>query len=127
METAAFDLATQWPILAIFIVAFGAFWKIAADNRKAEHDFANEQRAWQEEMGKKRDTEQEKRDQAWRVFLADMQKRSDATTLRSAEVQGKLIERIDTLTAAINQHDVYTRAKMVRYDNLADAILQEEK
>lgn len=125
METAVIDIARDWPVLAVFLVAFVFFWKISSDNRKGEHDNTIEQRAWQKEMGEKRDAEQDRRDTAWREFLAGMQTRSDAATLRSTEVQAKLIERMDVLTATINRHDDYTRARLVKYDNLADVMLTD--
>lgn len=128
MDAATFaEIVKTWPVLAIVAAAFYAFMRISDDARKKERESLEAQRAWQDEMSKKRDAEQERRDQAWRDFLGGMQARSDAAAQRTTEVQSKLIERIDTLTAAINQHDVYTRAKMTRYDDLADAILTSQE
>lgn len=128
MDAATFaEIVKTWPVLAIVAAAFYFFMQISNSSAEKERKSLETQRAWQDDMSRKRDAEQERRDQAWRDFLGGMQARSDAAAQRTTEVQSKLIERIDTLTAAINQHDVYTRAKMIRYDSLADAILTEER
>ncbi len=109
------SLWIQYSIIGILILAAGI---IAAAFYKLWHELL----AWIEKQDVKREVEREKqrtwesqqmvvRDTQWQAFLKGMQDQWLAQDSRHTVVLTKLVEKVDDLTVAMNNHDTWARAK----------------
>ena len=109
------ELWLQYSVVGILILAAGI---IAA----AFYRLWRELLAWIEKQDVKRDQERDKqreweaqqaeeRNAEWQEFLRQMQERWLQQDYKNAQVIEHLIEKIESLTMAVNNHDAYVRGK----------------
>ena len=109
------ELWLQYSVVGILILAAGIIaasfyrlWKellawIEKQDQKREIE-RDKQREWQ--------TEQDRiRDQRWQEFLTSMQEEWLKQDGKNSEVLKQLSAKIDLLIIAVNNHDVWARAK----------------
>lgn len=108
------SLWSQYSVVGILILAAGI---IAAAFYRLWHELLS----WIEKQDLKRDAERDKQrawesqqkeesDRRWQIFLDHQQEQWLKQDLNHSGVIGKLIEKIDQLTIAINNHDTWARA-----------------
>lgn len=109
------SLWVQYSLIAILVlatgviaVAFHRLWKellqwIDVQDQKRESE-RERQRSWQAEQDKIRD-------QRWQDFLRIMQEEINAQDGRQTEALKHLSAKIDVLILAVNNHDVWARAR----------------
>jgi uncharacterized membrane protein (DUF106 family) len=109
------SLWNQYNVVGILILAAGI---IAAAFYKLWHELLT----WIEKQDLKRDAERETQreweavqkkesDQRWQEFLERQQKQWLSQDLNHSSVLVKLIDKVDGLTNAVNNHDTWTRAQ----------------
>ena len=112
------SLWIQYSIIGILILAAGI---IAAAFYRLWHELL----AWIETQDKKREIERDKqrawegeqeklRDAQWQAFIQAMQDSWLEQDGRNADVIKSLVQKIDQLTIAMNNHDTWVRAKETR-------------
>lgn len=115
MPTPPESLWTQFNVVGILILAAGV---IAAAFYRLWHELL----AWFEKQDNKRETERKtqreweaqqskERDAQWQEFMAGMQAQWLKQDSQNAQVLERLVQKIDGLTTAVNNHDIWARAK----------------
>lgn len=109
------SLWTQYSVVGILVLAGGV---IAAAFYKLWHELLT----WIEKQDAKRDAEREKqrawqseqdriRDERWQKFLTNMQEAWLAQDTNHTEAIQELIQKVEMLINAVNNHDTWARAK----------------
>lgn len=109
------SLWTQYSVVGILILAAGV---IAIAFYRLWHELLT----WIEKQDLKRDQERDKQrtwealqkkesDERWQAFLKTQQEQWLTQDLNHSTVIVKLIEKIEDLTASINNHDTWARAQ----------------
>ena len=126
MPTVPMPSTTIWDQYAVAAIVFVVFffmllgaYRVFKEYRAWQTVENAQQRTWYEAMEKKRDDGQLERDLKWQQFYAQIQDHQAKRDRDNNEILNKLINRIDTLTDSITQHD---RKSADRFEGLTEVV-----
>jgi len=121
----------EFPVLAVIVLTLVLFllagrlifreftsWLSKQDGEREKE--REKQRLWMESQDEKREAAERVRDERWQAFFEHMNNGNQTAVAKLAEVQARLVERIDVLTAAMADHDNFV------HDNLPNQRPQQQ-